>query len=253
LRFAKPAEPAPKDGTALAARLREIPLPRIPTPVKTKQDLCIPFSWEERHPICLERFFYLPKQFDHQEQRLAWRDLFGNDRPVCMELCSGNGQWIGERAKQYPSINWVAVELRFDRARKIWLKSFRENLPNLYTVCGEGATFLRYYAPPKSVERAFINFPDPWPKLRHAKHRLVQAPFISVLAQTVQSRVTLATDDAAYREQMIQEFAKEPSWQREVDPQEDYGDSFFANLWKNKGRLIYYLQFVSAESPSAGP
>ena len=221
--------------------------------MKTKQDLRIPFSWEERYPVYLERFFYIPKQFDHREQRLAWRDLFGNDRPIYLELCSGNGQWISEKAKQNPSINWVAVELRFDRARKIWLKSFRENLSNLYTVCGEGATFLRYYAPPKSIERAFINFPDPWPKLRHAKHRLVQAPFVALLAQVVCNRVTLATDDTPYREQMIQEFAKVASWQREADPQEDYGDSFFANLWKDKGKILHYLQFVSATSPNIGP
>ncbi len=223
--------------------------------MKSKKDLIIPFDWEGRRPIYLDRFFYLPKQFDHHESwgRLDWADerIFGNQKPVHIELCSGNGQWIGDRAKENPEINWVAVELRFDRARKIWLKGHRENIPNLYTVCAEGRTFLRYYTPVKSVAQSFVNFPDPWPKLRHAKHRIVQKPFLDALSTTLADGAvaTFATDDVPYRDQMIQELSGAQPW-LPILPQPHfhtdwsaYGDSYFANLWLEKGRTIYYVQY----------
>lgn len=220
--------------------------------MKSKKDLKIPFDWEERRPVYLERFFYLPKQYDKNETfgRLDWTDerIFGNGKPVRIELCSGNGQWIGERAKENPDINWVAVEIRFDRARKIWLKSFRENIPNLYTVCAEGKAFLRYYAPLASVEQSYINFPDPWPKLRHAKHRIVQAPFLGYLSSVLKKGAiaTFATDDAAYKEQMIRELKgwipkfESPFYKTD---DEEYGDSYFRTLWKQRGRTIYHIEY----------
>lgn len=177
---------------------------------------------------------------------LNWEEMFGNGKPVHLEICSGNGQWIGERALQQPGVNWIGVELRFDRARKIWLKSFRENIDNLQVVCGEGNGFLHYYAPPQSVQQVFINFPDPWPKPRHAKHRIIQVSFLEALKRVVRvgGRVTLATDDVPYRDQMIEEFSKVTGWKRiEETDWGFYGDSYFANLWKTKGRTIHYLQY----------
>jgi tRNA (guanine-N7-)-methyltransferase len=221
--------------------------------MKTKKDLLIPFSWEERRPVFLERFFYIPKKYEEHAkiERLDWETLFGNDRPVYLELCSGNGQWIGEKAKAHPEVNWAAVEFRFDRARKIWLKAFRESIPNLYVICGEAATFLQWYAAKASVTQAFVNFPDPWPKLRHAKHRLIQAPFLEELAEVVQGggRATFATDDEPYRDQMVRELSLVSSWKPVFDTPyyrsdwASYGDSFFASLWKGKGRNLYYMQY----------
>lgn len=223
--------------------------------VRTKKDLHIPFSWTERRPVFLERFFYLPKQYEHAEKAVSidWSSaaVFGNDRPVFLEVCSGNGQWIAERAKASLEKNWVAVEMQFERARKIWLKVFREQIPNLYVVCAEAGAFIRHYILSESISEVFINFPDPWPKLRHAKHRIVQTPFLQALARVVQKegRVTLVTDSPAYRDQMIREFARVDSWLSEFAPPyyrldwSSYGESFFGNLWKNKGLEIFYLRY----------
>jgi tRNA (guanine-N7-)-methyltransferase len=223
--------------------------------LKSKKDLRIPFAWEERRPAFLDRFFYLPKQFDHEKMWLKFSDpmIFGNDRPVHLELCSGNGQWIGEQALSNPEINWVAVEMRFDRARKIWLKIFREKIPNLYVVCAEGASFLRHYVEPASIRESFVNFPDPWPKRCHGKHRLIWAPFLELLGQAVGEggRATMLTDDAAYRDQMIREFAKLNRWQPEFPAPfyrtewNSYGSSFFGDLWKEKGRESFYIKYIN--------
>jgi tRNA (guanine-N7-)-methyltransferase len=224
--------------------------------LKEKKDLRIPFTWEKRRPVLLERFFYLPKQFDHKEMHLNFSDplIFGNERPVYVELCSGNGQWIGEQARKYPEINWVAVEMRFDRARKIWLKTFREEIPNLYVACAEGAAFLRYYVKAASVTKSFVNFPDPWPKRCHGKHRLIWASFLQLLGQAMKQEgvATMVTDDAPYRDQMIREFAKAGCWKPEFSAPffqtewDSYGTSFFADLWKEKGREFFYMKYQNA-------
>jgi tRNA (guanine-N7-)-methyltransferase len=219
--------------------------------MKTKKDLIIPFTWDERRPAFLERFFYLPKKLEHRELRIDWAapEVFGNSNPVCIELCSGNGQWVGERAKERPDLNWVAVDHDFGRARKIWLKAFRENIPNLYPVCAEGTVFLRHYVRPKSVMQSFVNFPDPWPKLRHAKHRIIQKPFLDALSTALQDggMATFVTDDASYKDQMIRELGRAPWIPVLPAPHyhtdwSAYGDSYFANLWQKRGRTIYYVQ-----------
>jgi tRNA (guanine-N7-)-methyltransferase len=223
---------------------------------KIKKDLRIPFTWEERRPVLLERFFYLPKQFDHKEMHLDFSDslIFGNDHPVHLELCSGNGQWIGKKALLNPGVNWVAVEMRFDRARKIWLKLFREKISNLYVVCAEGRAFLRYYVKPESVAESFVNFPDPWPKRCHGKHRLIWASFLQWLGQAMkkQGYATMLTDDATYRDQIICEFAKAGGWQSIFsDPfyktdLSSYGDSFFGDLWRERAREFFYMKYQYA-------
>lgn len=215
--------------------------------MKTKSDLIIPHSREESKPAFLERFLYLPKRgFDHKgASKIDWNHLFDRPAPIYVEVCSGNGQWIGEQAKERRDLNWVAVELDFARARKIWLKSFREDLPNLYVVCGEGITFLTHYVERGSVSEVFVNFPDPWPKRRHAKNRLIQAPFVSAVRDVLHERgcVTLATDDPPCRAQMEEQFGTELELISSEQDVASYGDSFFASLWKSKGKNLFYLKY----------
>lgn len=210
--------------------------------MKEAKDLIIPFSWQERHPILLDRFFYVPHPYEHSVKTFPF---FEEKKPILIEYCSGNGQWIAEKAKKFPHIHWLAVEKRFDRARKIWLKSFRHNLSNLCTICSEGILFTRYYAP--KVQEVFINFPDPWPKRRHANHRLVRAEFLEALAKIVVEggNVSCVTDDAPYAEHILKEFEKDPFWKLRFHSHEwpDYGSSFFHDLWKQRGRTIHYLSF----------
>jgi tRNA (guanine-N7-)-methyltransferase len=217
---------------------------------KTKKDLKIPYTWDERRPVFLDRMFYIPKVYDHTGQnQLNWADLaiFGNKNPVCMEICSGNGQWIRDRAIAQPEKNWVAVEMCFERARSIWLKIHREKIPNLYVICAEATAFVNHYVQMQSIEQGFVNFPDPWPKRCHAKHRLIWAPFVQSLQKVIQNQMTLATDDETYYLQMVAEFTKAGGWKKLLfEPSDEvYGDSFFADLWKQKGKTIFYLQYIN--------
>ena len=224
--------------------------------MKKASDLKIPFVWAERRPVLLERFLYVPDHYDQHDRwtLVPWTDpaVFGNSQPVAIEYCSGNGQWICEKAKQNPEINWVAVDIRFDRCRKTWLRTHRENLPNVYIMCGDANLLNRYYIPKRSLSEIFVNFPDPWPKLRHAKHRLIQAPFLKEVAEAALpgAYATFVTDDEPYATQMLRELNASPYWSPRLPPPylsmewPDYGSSYFFDLWKKKGRNIHFLPFA---------
>lgn len=211
--------------------------------MKTAKDLKIPFSWEERRPILLEKFFYIPAEFNYSKGNILF---FPDEKPVIVEYCSGNGEWIGDRARQNPQFNWIAVEKRFDRARKIWLKIHRERIENLIVVCGEAQIFTRFYAP-TNVSEIYVNFPDPWPKRRHAKHRLIQAEFLQEVLSIVRpgGQAICVTDDPTYAAEMIREFEKCPGWKFlfNVNEWPEYGRSFFNHLWLQRGRTIHYLSY----------
>lgn len=217
--------------------------------------LRIPFTWKDRHPVFMDRCLYIPGFYQGHDavEKIPWTDsrFFGNDHPVYIEYCSGNGLWISEKAKKHPEINWVAVEKRFDRASKAWALFQSDHLSNVFMVCSEAIVFSRYYVPMNSVSAAFVNFPDPWPKLRHAKHRLVRKEFLQELKKILNSEgtVTFATDDQTYAGQMLDVLKELPEW-RSVFPEPyfihdwpDFGASFFSDLWSKKGLCTHYLQF----------
>lgn len=203
---------------------------------------------------------FVPTYYDrHQEWVFpGWEDpsLFGNSNPVSIEYCSGNGLWAIEKAKQYPERNWVAVEIQFERVRKIWSKCQNEKLSNLLIVCGEALTFTRYYLPASCVQEMYVNFPDPWPKEKHAKNRLLQPAFVEEVARIIRpgGGATLVTDDPDYCEQMSRVMRENLNWKPSfpepyyVTDWTDYGRSYFDTLWREKGRTIRYLHLTRQES-----
>ncbi len=216
------------------------------------KDLKLPFKWEERRPAMGDQIFFIPKHF-YQHVGYGFpssASLFGNDHPLKVEYCSGNGSWIIERALEDRGSNYLAVEMRFDRARKIWSKLKNRGLSNLFVICGEAATFTSHYLPGGSVSEVFINFPDPFPKRRQAKHRLIGPHFLSQLERVMrpQGKLTFVTDDLPYLELATASFLEQGGFLALFDPPHfvdqipHYGSSFFDELWRSKGRKIFYFQ-----------
>lgn len=212
------------------------------------KDLKTPYTFSNRRPYIRESICYVPVYYPHYQEFLfpPWEKVFGNNNPIHIEYCSGNGEWILNKANENLSINWVAVELKFARVRKIHAKRMNRNIQNLFIVCGEAQVFTREYLLKNSVERAYINFPDPWPKDRHAKHRLVQAVFMKDLLEIMQpgGKVQLVTDAEFYMEQMKEEVKKVLGWKQSyLEEKDNYGTSYFERLWRSRGREIHYLEY----------
>lgn len=214
------------------------------------KNLKFPFTWEARRPILHEGVFIVPHYYALHDQ---WKDEHGLfSKELHIEFCSGNGDWVLEKARQNPTQQWVAVEMQFERVQKIWSKMHNQNISNLLIVSGKAQEFVYYYLPEGCAAEIFVNFPDPWPKERHAKHRLIQREFVDQLARIVKpaGKATYATDDPTYCAQMVAEMHSHPSWNNcfpdpfYVKQWEDYGDSWFKNLWEGKGREFFYIQFA---------
>lgn len=223
--------------------------------MKKAKDLQLPFKWEERQPVVHEKLWYLPEKRDWSHFVFhGWNssDFFKNDKPVHIEYCSGNGSWLIDRAKKHPEINFLAVEQRFDRARKIWAKMHNANLENLIVALSEGHAMTKSFVPSQSIQEIYINFPDPWPKRRHAKYRIVNTPFVAEMHRSLQSggKVTIVTDDADYSAIIIKEMLKHPGFSpvfeapHFVEASSDYGSSYFDTLFREKGKFIRLHQFI---------
>lgn len=223
------------------------------------KDFIIPFSFKQRRPHLADQVFYVPVHFSAYDQfKLpSFSELFGNENPVSVEYCSGNGDWIVAQAQSEPTQNWIAVEKRLDRVGKIWAKLKKQPLKNLLIVCGEAYTFTHHYLPARMIDGVFIHFPDPWPKACHAKHRLLQGRFLDELSRVlvVGKGVTFVSDDTLYLNNTVAVFKShssfEPSFPAPYFRTEDasYGGSWFENLWREKGRQIHSTHFVKHADP----
>jgi tRNA (guanine-N7-)-methyltransferase len=127
-----------------------------------------------------------------------------------VELGSGDGTFITQYARQRPDRNFLGVERLLGRLRKTDRKGLRAGLANLRLIRIEAAYLLEYLLPPESVEALHVYFPDPWPKRKHQKNRLVNARFTELAAQvlTPGGRVYLRTDDQDYFAQMTAVFTE---------------------------------------------
>lgn len=224
--------------------------------IQEKKKLYIPCSWEERKPVLLDqdKVFFVPSFYqEHQsyEHNLFLENLmFLQKRPIILEYCSGNGEWIVNKAIKHPDINWIAVEIRLDRVKKIYSKLHQNHLDNLFIVYGEAETFSRYYIPTQALSAIFINFPDPWPKKKHAKHRLMREDFLKELQRTIipKGLFFFTTDDfetVGRVKDLLQgsSFASVYPDPFYINHWQDFGSSYFDSLWREKNRNIYYLQY----------
>jgi len=137
-------------------------------------------------------------------ERLNLSDVFAADQPLELELGSGDGSFLVAWAKANPQHNFIGIERLLGRIRKVERKAHRAALTNVRLMRIEAYYFLEYLLPRHSVTALHIYFPDPWPKRKHRKNRLINEAFpetcVRVLAPG--GAVYLRTDDLDYFSQM---------------------------------------------------
>jgi tRNA (guanine-N7-)-methyltransferase len=176
--------------------------------------------------------------------------LFPKPQPLEVELGCGDASFLVELAHRHPERNLIGVERLLGRLRKLDRKGSRAGLKNLRGVRIESAYLLEYLLPPHSVSVLHIYFPDPWPKKKHRKHRLINERF-PVLARSALApggAVYLRTDDADYYQQMTEVFGANRNFEPVETPAElaelltDFEQEF-----RERGiqtlRAAYHLKF----------
>lgn len=154
--------------------------------------------------------------------RLDWNSIFTTPQPVEVELGSGDGSFLAQYANLHPERNFLGVERLLGRLRKLEKKSVRLGLKNVALLRLEASYLMEFLIPPASVTALHIYFPDPWPKRKHRKNRLINEAFTQVTAKTLSPNgiVYLRTDDLDYFQQMTTVFNANTSFERAETPQE---------------------------------
>lgn len=130
----------------------------------------------------------------------AWFGPGGAQLPLELEIGSGKGTFLVNQAAATPQVNYIGIEW----ARAFWRyaadRCRRHGLSNVRIVRAEAGCFVRNYVPDACLRQVHIYFPDPWPKKRHHKRRLIAQPFLRQLHRVLEPEglVRIATDHDDY-------------------------------------------------------
>jgi tRNA (guanine-N7-)-methyltransferase len=155
-------------------------------------------------------------------ERLDLAKLFPKKQPLEVELGCGDASFIAAYAARHADRNFIGVERLLGRIRKLDRKGQRVRLTNLRGVRIECSYFLEYLLPPHSASAIHVYFPDPWPKKKHHKNRLVNERFTELCRAALRpgGLVYVRTDDADYFTQMTTVFAANPAFRLVETPAE---------------------------------
>ena len=167
------------------------------------------------------------------ESPLDFKPLFGNDAPVIMEIGFGNGDATWQMAQAHPTENYLGVEVHQPGVGHLLLKMKQHGITNIRIANDDAVEFLCERVPTESLAGVRIYFPDPWPKKRHHKRRLIQPSLIDLLASRMRpgALLHLATDWEPYAQHMLEvtgssdgfvnlspsgDFCDQPEWRPET-------------------------------------
>ena len=131
--------------------------------------------------------------------------VFGRRAPRVMEIGFGNGETLVSLAESHPECDYLGVDVYEPGIGRTLAAVAEKHLTNVRLLRGDAVDVLRERVAPASLDTVLLLFPDPWPKKRHHKRRLVQADFVKLVADKLVpgGRFHLATDWQDYAEQML--------------------------------------------------
>lgn len=145
---------------------------------------------------------------------MALADVFGPHTPVVMEIGCGDGRATVAMAAADPSVGILAVDVHTPGLGELLARAGSEGVTNVRVIEGDAIGILERMIPEASLREVRSYFPDPWPKARHHKRRLVQPAILDLVRSRLVEGGTwhLATDWSEYAEQMLECFAADPRW-----------------------------------------
>lgn len=185
------------------------------------------------------------------------RTLFPDGRPLWLEIGFGGGEHLAAQARAHPEVGLLGVEPFITGVARLLSLIEAEQLASIRILVDDARLLLKAL-PDGSLARAFILFPDPWPKLRHHKRRIVSRGTAADLARVLQpgAELRLATDDADYARWMLEAVLAEPrfTWlaERAADWRErppDWPATRYEEKARAAGRQPVFLRFERVGDP----
>lgn len=183
---------------------------------------------------------------DHYFQRLDPAELRQHGRPLEIDLGCGDGSFLLDMARHNPDRDFIGVERLLGRVRKVCRKITRHNIANARVLRLDSKYLVEWLLPPATVSRIHLLCPDPWPKARHHRRRLVQTGFLDAVKQALEpgGEFLFMTDHPEYfewAEEKVDEFAgfERLAWDEDSF---FYPKTDFQQQWEAEGKSMHRLR-----------
>jgi len=179
---------------------------------------------------------------------LNFLNIFGNDNPVDCEIGFGEGDFLLKKCKNEPERNFIGIEYSKVCTRKALKKINNYNLNNIRLILLDAESAFDMLIPEISLDNIYINFPDPWPKNKHEKRRLLDRDFSILTSSRLKDngKVHILTDHTFYRDFILEEMSYygvlRPLFNNGYKEKTD--DTIltkYEKKWRSEGRKIYYI------------
>ncbi len=124
-----------------------------------------------------------------------WRNVFGNNNPICLELGMGRGSFIIGMAKKYPNINFIGLELDVNQTATAVKNTSGMKLDNLKMICADANNIIDYFG--KEIDTIYLTFSEPWPKKQDEKKRFTSLNYLKLYDRVFKKNkhIILKTDN----------------------------------------------------------
>ena len=174
---------------------------------------------------------------------------------VELEIGSGNGHFLVQKALSHPEVQYLGIEISWKRVQKIYEKLSKRGISNVKLICADAKEIFSF-VPENVLHAIYVNFPDPWPKLKHANRKLFSQSLLSKIETSIQpgGRFHLVSDVESYVVDVTQKLdsqSKMKSIETPVitDTPVGYPTSSFEEKWRQQGRKIYSICFEKPTLP----
>ena len=191
----------------------------------------------------------------------GWQALFEPElaaplASLVVEIGFGRGEFLRQLAAEAPAAAHLGIELSWKRVLKMARRIAKAGDPNIRLICARGEDVLHEAIADASVATFWINFSDPWPKARHHRRRLVQAPFVHQLAKRLVpgGRLHVATDHVEYAEHIHAVLRAEPLLENALAPAPFAPEipgrpvTAYEAMWRAEGRPLHFFTYARCAS-----
>jgi len=182
----------------------------------------------------------------------SWKEIFESKGPLKVEICSGKDEFLIRMAEREPQTCFVGIERSLSVSAKLISKIDRSGLANIRVVCEPAELVLKECFGSNQIEMIYINFPDPWPKRKHYKRRLINSDFIPLVIDRLNlgGVVQFVSDHKDYVQWALAHFEANPALKNLFGKNNyknnvtDYPPTLFMKKYIREGREFYFLNFI---------
>lgn len=168
-----------------------------------------------------------------------------NSKYSILEIGPGRGDFLFYLAEKNPKSNVIGIELKSTRYFKLIERINKRKLNNVRVIQSDARKIVSDFLPPESINEIHINFPDPWPKRKHKKNRLINVAFIKNCERILSKggKLTFITDAEFYFEEVKKDFATCGKNFKALEVENAPFPTFFADKWKKLGRKFFMMEW----------